>query len=190
MKAHKQPKLMSAWELERLPDDGFRYELLAGELRRRPPAGHRHGRVAARFTWRLAQHVETHQLGAVYAAETGFLLARDPDTVRAPDVSFVSQERLAAGVPDEGFWPGAPDLAVEVVSPSDSFSEVAGKALDWLAAGARAVVVVDPQRRTAAFYRSREEIRILGPEDVLQIPDLVPGWSLRIGELFDDSPAG
>jgi Uma2 family endonuclease len=80
---------------------------------------------------------------------------------------------------------GAPDLAVEVVSPSDSFSEVAGKALDWLAAGARAVVVVDPQRRTAALYRSREEIRILGAEDVLELPDLVPGWSLRLGELFE-----
>jgi Uma2 family endonuclease len=185
MKAHQQPQPMSAWELERLPGDGFRYELLAGELRRMTPAGHRHGRVAARFTWRLAQHVETQGLGAVYAAETGFLLARNPDTVRAPDVSFVSRERLAAGVSDEGFWPGAPDLAVEVVSPGDSFSEVAGKALDWLAAGARGVVVVDPQRRPAALYRSREEIRILGAEDVLELPDLLPGWSLRIGELFE-----
>jgi Uma2 family endonuclease len=185
MRAQPQP-LLSARDLEQIPDDGFRYELLAGEIRRMPPAGHRHGRVAARFTWRLAQYVETHRLGAVFAAETGFLLSHAPDTVRAPDVSFVRQDRLTVEISDEGFWPGAPDLAVEVVSPSDSFSAVAGKALDWLTAGARAVVLVDPQRSTAALYRSRAEIRILGPDDALEVPDVVPGWSLRVGELFEE----
>jgi Uma2 family endonuclease len=185
MKAQAQP-LLSAQDLEQIPDDGFRYELLAGELRMMPPAGHRHGRVAARFTWRLAQHVETHRLGAVFAAETGFVLSRAPDTVRAPDVSFVSRDRLTVEISDDGFWSGAPDLAVEVASPSDSFSAVVGKALDWLAAGARAVVLVDPQRRTAALYRSRTDIRILGPDDALEIPDVVPGWSLRVGELFEE----
>ena len=80
-----------------------------------------------RIGWRLAQYVEEHDLGAVYAAETGFILARNPDTVRAPDVAFVSRERLRAAAAAPGYWPGPPDLAVEVVSPSDTFSEMEGK---------------------------------------------------------------
>jgi hypothetical protein len=110
---------VTADELFHMPDDGFRYELVQGELRRMNPAGNVHGRIAVRITWRLAQYVEENRLGTVYAAETGFRLASDPDTVRAPDVAFVSQARVEAVGEVEGFWPEAPDLAVEVVSPGD-----------------------------------------------------------------------
>jgi Uma2 family endonuclease len=87
-------QLMTAEELLRMPEDGFRYELVHGELRKIPPAGHIHGRLAATLTASLGRHVATNQLGAVYAAETGFILRRNPDTVRAPDVAFIRQERF------------------------------------------------------------------------------------------------
>jgi Uma2 family endonuclease len=114
---------MSAEELLHLPDDGFRYELVRGELKKMPPAGHEHGDVAMRFGWRLAQHVELHDLGKVFAAETGFLLSTQPDTVRAPDVAFVRKERVEQVSKKGGYWPGAPDLVIEVISPGDSYSE-------------------------------------------------------------------
>src|SRR5688572_16805868 len=98
----------TAEELLRVPDDGFRYELVRGELRRMTPAGNVHGRVAMNAAWPLAQYVKAHDLGTVYAAETGFILARDPDTVRAPDAAFVSRARLEAVGEVEGYWPGAP----------------------------------------------------------------------------------
>src|SRR5258706_2691268 len=119
-----------------MPDDGWRYELVDGGLRGVSPAGQEHGRVAMNLGSRLAQFVRERALGVVFAAETGFLIRRQPDTVRAPDVAFVSSARQSAA---EGFFPGAPDLAVEVVSPSDSFVEVEEKVLEWLGAGSQAV---------------------------------------------------
>jgi Uma2 family endonuclease len=97
---------VDADELLHMPDDGFRYELVQGELRQRTPAGNVHGRITVRVTWRLAQFVEENQLGNVYAAETGFRLATDPGTVRAPDVAFVSRARVEMVGEVEGFWPG------------------------------------------------------------------------------------
>ena len=109
---------VTADELLHIPDDGFRYELVRGELRRMPLPGNVHGRVAMSFAWRLARHVEENRLGTVYAAGTGFRLAIDPDTVRAPDVAFVSRDRVEAVGEVEGFWPEAPQLAVEVTHPA------------------------------------------------------------------------
>src|SRR2546430_8029109 len=102
---------ITAEELLKMPDDGFRYELIRGELKKMPPPGHVHGRVAMELGWRFAQQVETKNLGTVYAAGTGFLLETKPDTVRAPDCAFVSRERLPAIGDVEGYLPGAPDLA-------------------------------------------------------------------------------
>jgi Uma2 family endonuclease len=178
-------QLMTADELLRMPDDGFRYELVKGELRKMAPAGHEHGRVAVRFTWRLAQHVETNNLGVVYAAETGFTLATNPDTVRAPDVAFVSRERLAEVKRASGFWPGAPDLAVEVVSPGDTYAEVEEKAIDWLAAGARMVLTLNPRKRTVTVYRSLNDIVILSDDATLDLDDVVPGFKIAVKNIFD-----
>jgi Uma2 family endonuclease len=173
----------TAEDLLRLPRGTWRYELVRGELRRMSPAGHAHGRVAARLTASLGSFVDEHDLGAVYAAETGFLLARNPDTVRAPDVAFVHSDRLAAAI-TEGFFPGPPDLAVEVVSPSDSYSAVEEKVFEWLDAGCRVVVVLDPRRQVATVYRSRQNISLLSPPDLLSAEDLVPGWSVALARLF------
>ncbi|HYL97880.1 MAG TPA: Uma2 family endonuclease, partial [Blastocatellia bacterium] len=156
-----------------------------GELRRMAPAGHEHGRVAVSFTWRLAQHVTAKQLGIVYAAETGFRLASDPDTVRAPDAAFVTRERAEAVGKVEGYFPGAPDLAVEVVSPNDSYSEVESKALDRLEAGALAVLVLNPRRPTVTLYPSSTEICILGDDAILDLDSVVPGFKIAIRDIFD-----
>ena len=177
-------QLMTADELERLPDDGMRHELVRGELRTMPPAGFDHGVRIVKLTVPLARHVEHQGLGLVAGAETGFVLARNPDTVRAPDIAFVRQERIPAGGNPRGFWDGAPDLAVEVVSPSDTFSEVEEKVDDWLAAGTRMVWVVNPRRRTVTVYRSRTAIAILTPNDVLDGQDVVPGFACHVADMF------
>src|SRR5918999_4198022 len=170
-------QLMTANDLLRMPDDGFRYELVKGELKKMAPAGHWHGRVAINITTPLAQHVRARNLGAVYAAETGFKLASDPDVVRAPDVAFIRRERVEEVGNVEGYWPGAPDLAVEVISPSDTYTEVQEKVFDWLEAGTRMVIVVMPRRRPVAVYRSLTEIVMLTENDALDGGDVVPGWT-------------
>lgn len=184
-------RLATAEELLRMPRGSFRYELVRGELHRMSPAGHRHGRIAARLTARLAPFVEDHELGEVYAAETGFLLTRDPDTVRAPDVAFVTHSRVeSTGSETEGFFPGAPDLAVEVMSPSDAPTAVAEKALEWVRAGTRVVVVLDPRNKSAVVYRPAIEpggeprSEVLAPGATLEITDVVPGWSVPLANLF------
>jgi Uma2 family endonuclease len=175
---------VTADELLLMPDDGFRYELVKGELRRMNPEGNVHGRVTMSLAWRLARYVEENQLGTVYAAETGFRLASDPDTVRAPDVAFVSQARVEAVGEIEGFWPEAPDLAVEVISPGDSYSEVEEKVFAWLDAGTKIVVVINPQQRSATVYRSPTDIITLAEADVLAGGDIVPGFELAVREIF------
>lgn len=175
---------ITAEELLSMPDDGFRYELVTGELRRMPPAGSEHGYVAINIGTSLNDHARTTGLGRVYAAETGFKLASDPDTVRAPDVAFVSRERVERAGRVVGFWPGAPDVAVEVVSPGDTHAQVVEKALAWLEAGCRMVLAVDPERRTVTVYRSLEEIRMLTQDDVIDGADVVPGWKLPVADIF------
>ena len=118
-----EQKPVTAEELLRTPDDGLRRELVRGEVRTMAPAGSAHGKIAMSVGTLLGQHVRQQDLGAVFAAETGFKTANDPDTVRAPDAAFVSKERIEAVGEVEGYWPGAPDLAVEVVAPNDRFSE-------------------------------------------------------------------
>ena len=136
-------QLLTADELLRWPDDGQRYELIDGKLKQLASAGSQHGRVVLNVTTPFDQFVRSNSLGVVFAAETGFRLRSNPDTVRAPDVAFVSQERYALVGDVPGYWPGAPDLAIEVVSPSDNYAEVEEKVFDWLDAGTRLVIVFD-----------------------------------------------
>jgi Uma2 family endonuclease len=178
-----QSQLITAEDLLRMPADGFRYELVRGELRKMTPAGHQHGRIAINITTPLAQHVRAHNLGVVYAAETGFRLATDPDTVRAPDVAFIRRDRVEAVGDTEGYWPGAPDLAVEVISPSDTYTEVEEKIFDWLDAGVRLVIAANPRQHTVTVYRSRADIVLLTEDDTLD-GDVVPGWILPVREVF------
>jgi Uma2 family endonuclease len=179
-----QVQTIRAEDLLRMPEDGFRYELVRGELRKMTPAGHEHGKISVKITWRLAQYVESNSLGTVYAAETGFLLSSEPDTVRAPDVAFVRAERVAEVGDSEGYWPGAPDLAVEVISPGDVYGEVEEKVFDWLRAGTMMVVVVNPRQRAVTVYRSLTDIMVLTEADTLSGGKVVPGWALAVKDLF------
>lgn len=181
--------LKTAADLLQMPDDGHRYELVRGEMIRLTPAGAEHGVIAQLLAEKLSYHVRARRLGLVCAAETGYLLFRDPDTVRAPDVSFVSRERMAGvGIP-QGYWPCAPDLAVEVVSPGDRFQDLVEKVRDYLAAGTRRVWVVEPRSRTVSVYRSPTEVRVLTAADELDGEDAVPGFRLPVADLFPIPPS-
>lgn len=175
---------MTAEELLLYRHEPYQQELVAGRLHEMEPPGAEHGYVAMRIGSLLMSHVEEADLGLVFASETGFKLASDPDTVRAPDVAFVAKARVdEIGIP-RGYWPGAPDLAVEVVSPNDRRPAIERKALHWLEAGARAVVVVDPPRRTAMVYRSAHDVRELHADEPLDLGDVVEGWSPCVGAFF------
>jgi Uma2 family endonuclease len=174
----------TASELFEMPDDGFRYELVKGELRRMSPSGWAHGVVVVNVTLLLGQYVKVNKLGACGGAETGFKLASDPDTVRAPDLSFVSRERLPEGDAGIRFFAGAPDLAVEVLSPGDTRREVDEKVADWLESGARAVWVINPKRRTVSVYRSMTDVTRLSESDELDGGDVVPGFRCKVSEIF------
>jgi len=179
-------KLMTADELLNLPDDGMQHELVQGELRTMPPGGLDHGDRSSVFDGSLGLYVRTRKLGRVYTNEPGFRLTTDPDTVRAPDVAFIRSERLReTGVP-RGYFHGAPDLAVEVISPNDLYTEVDEKVAEWLEHGTRLVFVVNPRRRTVAVHRPGQPIRTLGMDDTLSGEDVVPGWSLAVRDLFDE----
>lgn len=175
---------LTAEDLLAMPDDGNRYELVRGELRKMPPSGHLHGHIAMNFASPLKLHVDARGLGRVYAAETGFKLASNPDVVRAPDVAFVRKERVEAAGDREGYWPGAPDLAAEVVSPNDIYTEVEEKVFDWLEAGARMVVVINPRKRVVTVYRSTTNIVVLAVGDPLDCDDVVSGFSIAIADIF------
>ena len=178
-------QVTTADELLQLPRGyGKVYELVRGELRTVSAAGHWHGRVAMRMALSLAAHVEANDLGVVYAAETGFILETDPDTVLAPDVSFVTKARATEQLEQRGFFPGPPDLAVEVLSPSDTTAKAEAKAVHWLELGTRLVVLVDRPRQTVSVVRSRDDVRLLREDDTLDGGDVVPGWSVRVGDLF------
>ncbi len=176
---------MTAQELLGLPDDGKRYELVEGELREMTPAGARHGSATAALTVLLGQHVRAERLGIVLAAETGFLISRDPDTVRAPAVSFVAQERVPPDGPPEGYWELAPDLAVKVVSPNDTAAEVQSKAQMWLKSGVRLVWVVYPDTRSVVACKSLKDISVLTVGDALSGGDVVPGFECAVVEFFE-----
>jgi Uma2 family endonuclease len=158
-------------------------ELVRGELVMMSPAGFDHGRFASRIVAALENHVSRQGLGVVTTAEAGFQLAHDPDTVRAPDVAFVRAARIPQdGV--KGFFQGAPDIAVEVVSPSDRASEIAAKVRDWLQAGCSLVWVVDPENRTITVHRSRNEIIVLTQADMLTGGDVLREFSVSVTDVF------
>jgi Uma2 family endonuclease len=179
-----QRDLATAETLVQLPDDGNRHELVQGEIRTMPPAIRRHGRIAMRFGSRLNQYVESHQLGEVYAAETGFRLHRNPDTVRAPDVAYISAARGLPEPSNSGFEDIVPDLVAEVVSPSDKAAAVEEKVQGWLRAGVRLVLVLHDTTRSVTRYRSLTDIQVFTNDDDLDLGDVVTGFRCSVAEIF------
>ncbi len=171
--------LMTAEELLQLRLPNMRSELVGGVLVVREPAGFRHGAVAVAMTVAIGNFVYAHRLGVVVAAETGFTLRRNPDTVRAADVAFVAADRC----PDpgtRGFAELAPDLVVEVLSPGDRPGEVLAKVADWLTAGCRLVWVIDPTHRHARVFRADGSVMLVGAHDMLDGEDVLPGFTCAL----------
>ena len=159
------------------------WELVRGELRLMSPAGSKHGWVISRLTRSLTTHIEENRLGYVFGAETGFIIETDPDTVRAPDVAFVQKNRVDGELPDQ-FFPGAPDIAVEVLSPNDTASAVEEKSEAWLNAGCHAVWLVDPRRKTASICTLTDTGMVKSSVKELT-NDLLPGFELVVGSIFE-----
>jgi len=169
-------------DLLRTPRDGRKYELVDGQIRM-SPAGFRHGRVSASLVLGLGRFVKEHQLGYVVDSSTGFRLPGG--NVRLPDVAFVAKGRFSGEREPEGFSDVPPDLAVEVLSPDDRSRDVLDKVGEYLQAGVRLIWVIDPKRRTAAVYRSLTDVRQLGPDDLLDGEDVLPGFQCRLAEAID-----
>jgi len=177
------PALMTADELLHANIPNKRTELVRGVLRVREPAGFEHGRVAMNLGAELRVYAKHTGAGAVLAAETGFKLFTDPDTVRAPDVAFVAQGREPTPG-TTGFADLAPDLAVEVLSPGDRPGEILAKVADWLSAGTRLVWVVDPLRRVARVYRHDGTETIVTADGALEGEDVLPGFACPLEEIL------
>ncbi len=179
-----QPVPMTAEELFDLPDDDYKYELVEGELIRMAPTGGEHGVLTVRVAYMLHAYVQDNDLGVCSGAETGFILQRAPDIVRAPDAAFIAKARIPeSGIP-KAYWPFAPDLAVEVTSPSDRFSAVQTKIAEYFSAGTRLVWVIEPATRTVYVYRSVHDVQALGEDDELSGEDVLPGFRGAVGRLF------
>ena len=176
--------LMTAEELMELPDDGWRYELINGELEKMPPPGHPHGRIAFRLSVALGQFILNRGMGEGFATDTGFKLRSNPDTVLAPDFAFLTNERYAEGRDTEGYWLGPPDLAVEVLSPSDRPGKVKQKIARWFSFGTKQLWIVDPKHSTVTVYRSPSDTTTFSGSDDLEAQDLFPGFRISLDKIF------
>ena len=161
MISNPDSNISTAQQLAALPSGEHRYELIQGVLHVMSPAGSNHGRVAMAIGASLYNHVRLNKLGVAFAAETGFRIDRTPDTVRAPD------------------------LAVEVISPSDVFSEVEAKAAQWLDVGCQLVLVATPEDKTLRVYRSTNKIEVLHRGDMFDVGDTCAGWQLPVDDVFE-----
>ena len=177
-------RLVTADEMLLMPKDGFRYSLKRGKLRQMPLIGGQRGITGMRFGGRLGRYVEEYDLGEVLAAETGFKLESDPDTVLGADVAFISHERIPPGEFSEKYWTVVPDLMMEVVSPGNTRREIQEKIEIYLAHGVRAVLIAYPKQRVLVVHRAGAEPVTLSEDDTLELPDIVPGFSYRVGRMF------
>lgn len=181
----EQHTLLTAEEFFRLySDKEGHYELVKGEVIEMAPPGGVHGGVAVNIASALHVYVRQHDLGRV-VVESGFRLESDPDTVRGPDVAFIRRERIPQGGLPRAFFTVAPDLAVEVVSPSDTAVELEAKVHDYLRAGAQRVWVFYPDSRRVAVYRPDGTTRWYGEDETLEDEELLPGFSLPLREVFE-----
>jgi Uma2 family endonuclease len=179
-----QTHLITADEFLEWPDDGLRHELIRGEVVTMPLPGGRHGRITLKIGRLVGNYVEAEHLGETYAAETGFLISRDPDTVRGALVAFVREERLSLIINPDKHVPFAPDLAVEVISPSDRSDDLEEKVQSWLAAGTIVVWTVDPKSRTVSVHRQGAGPVTLAGNQKIESADVLPGFECTVNDFF------
>jgi len=180
-----RPRLVTAEQALDWPDPDARFELAAGVVQPTTPAGGAHGVVAAKLLYLLLAHVLPRRLGAVFPGDTGFVLRRGPDTLRCPDVAFVAGDRLPPGGVRRGFPELAPDLAVEVRSPTDRTRASRAKVAEYLGFGVREVWTIDPDARTVTAHAPEGTARRLDEGDALDGGDVVPGFRCAVAELFE-----
>ena len=177
-------RLVTAEEFEQLPEEpGVRMELVRGRVVRMSPAAYEHGRIGSRILFLLTEHVNRESLGEVLMP-TGFRIQTNPDTVREPDVAFISRERLEETGPGRGFFDGPPDLAVEVRSPGDRRGEIASKVAQYLESGVRMVWVIDTDARSLTVYTPEGPPLVLREGDLLNGGDVVPGFRCDLRQIF------
>ena len=178
-------QLMTAEELLKLPSGQYRYELINGELITMSPAGHDHGRISVRLSSPLAQFVWDNELGEVFSSDTGFQLTSDPDTVLAPDISFVSKERVQKVGRSHGYWPGGPDLAIEVLSPEQGATYIKKRVAQWLSFNTKEVWIIDPRRSTVTVHNAHGIVVTLTIDKFLDGREIVPGFRFPVKKLFE-----
>ncbi|MGH2557605.1 MAG: Uma2 family endonuclease [Thermomicrobiales bacterium] len=175
-------KLMTAAELAQLPEDGFRYELLRGELVRMPPPGYRHGKRSLRIGGRFLDYAD--DFGGEVTSDAGFSLRADPDTLLAPDIAYVRAERVPPEEDQDRYAQLAPDVVVEIVSPSDRPGHIRDKVVEYREAGVLMTVIVDAFKRRVSVYRADGASTELGEGDTFDGGDVMPGFRLPVTEFF------
>ncbi len=177
--------LMTAEEFGQMPDNGRRTELVQGRIIELPQPGFLHGLICVQISSLMAVHVRQHDLGRVVSNDSGIVTRRDPDSVRGADVAFYSFGRLPKGTTPSLYPEVAPELVVEVRSPSERWRDVHAKVAEYLALGVLVVCVLDPEPRSAHLYYPDQPNRTLGPEDELSVPECLGDFRVGVGRLFD-----
>lgn len=177
-------KLVTAQDLWELDPGEQRYDLIRGELIEMSPASARHGEIAMTIGGHLWSHVRALGIGKTYGAETGFILARDPDIVLAPDAAYIRLDRLPAEIDQDRFLELAPDLVVEVVSPSDRSRDISDKVMEYLGAGVQLVWLIEPRRKLVTVYTPDRKSSILTVDDELDGGEVLPGFRIHVADIF------
>ena len=183
--ARPKEKLLTADDLLHLDSGRIRGELIQGALCETMPTGVRHGHIVVNLTMLLGGFIKPRRFGWILASEVGFLLERDPDTVRAPDIAYISASRLPLDADVPGYFEGAPDLAIEIISPSDRPRELYHKARMWISFGAPLVWVVDPENRAIEVHRPNQPVMHLAENDTLDGSETLPGFSCPVRDVFE-----
>ena len=178
-------KLLTADDLLRLYSEGVRGELIRGALCRTTPTGLTHGEIVMNLGGALGNFIKPRRLGRLVGSDSGMLLERDPDTVREPDIAFISAQKLPLNVRLSGYYEGAPDLVVEIVSPSDGPREVYHKARMWISFGVPLVWVVNPENRAVEVHRPNQPLLSLTDNDILDGGEVLPGFNYPVRDTFD-----
>ncbi len=176
-------KLMTIKDLWELDDDGCRHELIRGELRSISPTGGTHGELLYTLIAILAAQ-QAHQQARIYAGDTGFIINRDAETILAPDLAIVHNDRLPGGERISGFLSVIPDLVIEILSPSDRIGRVNEKVSLYLDAGVQIIWLVDPDRRTVTEYAPGQPVRLCQASDTLTAEAVLPGFRLAVDDIF------
>jgi Uma2 family endonuclease len=170
-------------ELAALPNEGYNHEVVDGRLVLSPKNNPEHGEICMRLSSALSMHVQRHKLGALWDSSTGFWMSNG--NCRAPDISFISKQRLAGlKRPPKRFFRGAPDLAIEILAPSNTSNEFQARLHDYFTSGTRVAWVIDPETRTAAVYHGMDHPQTLGLSGVLQDEQYLPGFRFPVADLF------